>query len=143
MQGYGGSGFLGRCPELVVDGVPVRRVSLGGLAVDHGTFQTPVQGSGQLIDSPINVIHGDHADADEPLRAIGYELRHPIVIDLRASLQYRPVRVAHQSQHGGGVHHLGVDTGFQLELDPHLRVISNGAHSHFLGLVGGSLGLTG
>src|SRR5262249_11348871 len=95
----------------------------------------------QLLDGPGDVVHGDHADPDEPLGVMGCEVRLPVIVDLRTGLHYFGVRVAHDAQQAGGIHHLSLDVSLFLELDSHCWIIAAGLQPPGLSMCCGSLGL--
>jgi hypothetical protein len=84
-------------------------------------------------------VHWDDAHPDEPFGVVGNELCLPIVEDLCAGLHYLDVRVAQDSQHAGGIEHLGLDASLLLEAHPHFRHVAGLPQPLVLCLFGGGV----
>ena len=81
----GAPAALGR-PEAVIAPIAIGGIPLRHLARNHRAHQSLRQSPLQLGDGPVDVVHRDHADSDEPLGIMRYKLGFPVIEDLGTGL---------------------------------------------------------
>jgi hypothetical protein len=93
---------------------------------DHRTLESDPGAAAQLPHALVHIFERDQRDRGQPFGIVGTELRRPIIVGSKASLEQFDVGQAEQRHAQRGVEHLGLDAVDFLILDALHRIPAAG-----------------